>query len=89
VRKRRLIVILYYDRQSILVLGRRLIFPILSLIIFFDSFSFVDVGAPSLTRRRVCTFQFLLGIASTAFLRSESHGTDEHILLSLILRPHT
>jgi hypothetical protein len=37
-------------------------------------------------RSRVCTFQFLPGIASTAFLRSESHGTHEHILLSLFLR---
>jgi hypothetical protein len=30
--------------------------------------------APSLTRSRVCSFQFLLGIASTTILRSESHG---------------
>jgi hypothetical protein len=43
-------------------------------------------GAPSLTRSRVCTFQFLPGIASSAFLRSESHGTREHILLSLFFR---
>jgi hypothetical protein len=43
-------------------------------------------GAPSLTRGRVCSFQFLLGIASAAFLRSESNGTHEHILLSLFLR---
>jgi hypothetical protein len=35
---------------------------------------------------RVCSFQFFLGIASAAFLRSESHGTHEHILLSLFLR---
>jgi hypothetical protein len=38
---------------------------------------------PSLTRGRVCSFQFLLGIASSAFLRSESHGTDEHILFQI------
>jgi hypothetical protein len=37
-------------------------------------------------RGRVCSFQLLLCIASTAFLRSESHGTREHILLSLYLR---
>jgi hypothetical protein len=30
--------------------------------------------------------QFLPGIASAAFLRSESHGTHGHILLSLFLR---
>jgi hypothetical protein len=32
-------------------------------------------------RRRVRSFQFLPGIASAAFLRPESHGTHEHILL--------
>jgi hypothetical protein len=37
-------------------------------------------------RSRVCSFQFLLDIASAAFLRSESHGTYEHILLSLLSR---
>jgi hypothetical protein len=42
--------------------------------------------APSLMRTRVYSFQFLLGIASVAFLRSESHGTHEYILLSLFLR---
>jgi hypothetical protein len=30
------------------------------------------MGAPSLARSRVCSLQFLLGIASAAFLRSES-----------------
>jgi hypothetical protein len=35
---------------------------------------------------RVCIFQYLLGIASAAFLRSESYGTHEHIYLSLFLR---
>jgi hypothetical protein len=43
-------------------------------------------GAPSLTRSRVCSFQFLLVIASAAVLRSESHGTHEHILFSLFLK---
>jgi hypothetical protein len=37
-------------------------------------------------RSRVCSFQFLAGIASPAFLRSESHGAHEFILLSLFLR---
>jgi hypothetical protein len=32
-------------------------------------------------RGRVCSFE-LLGIASSVFLGSESHGTHEHILLS-------
>jgi hypothetical protein len=58
-------------------------FPILSLIIF-RQFKVCWCGAPSLTRSRVCSFQFLPGIASAAFLRSESHGTHDHILLSQI-----
>jgi hypothetical protein len=37
-------------------------------------------------RSRACSFPFFLGITSVAFLRSESHGTHEHILLSLFLR---
>jgi hypothetical protein len=36
--------------------------------------------------KSVCSVQFLLGIASAAVSRSESHGTHEHILLSLFLR---
>jgi hypothetical protein len=40
----------------------------------------------ALTRSWVCTLQLLLGIASAAFLRSESHETHKHILLSLFLR---
>jgi hypothetical protein len=43
-------------------------------------------GAPSLTRSRVCSFQFLLGIASAPSLRSESHGTHERMVLSLFFR---
>jgi hypothetical protein len=43
-------------------------------------------GSLSLTRSRVCSFQLLLGLASASFLRSEYHGTREHILLSLFFR---
>jgi hypothetical protein len=43
-------------------------------------------GATSLTRGRVCIFQFLLGIESAVLLRSQSRGTHEHILLSQFLR---
>jgi hypothetical protein len=32
-------------------------------------------------------FNSFLGIASAAFLRSESHGTHEHILLSILRLP--
>jgi hypothetical protein len=53
-------------------------FLLLSLITF-GQLLICWCGAPSLMRSRVCSFQFLLGIASEAFLRSESHGTDEHI----------
>jgi hypothetical protein len=63
----------------------RPIFPILSLIIF-TQFRVCWCGAPSLTRSRVRTFQFLPGIASASFLRSESHETHVHSLLSLFLR---
>jgi hypothetical protein len=63
----------------------RPIFPILSLIIS-RQFRICWCGALSLTRSQVCTFQFLPGITSAAFLRSESHGTHGHILLSLFLR---
>jgi hypothetical protein len=58
-------------------------FPILSLIIF-RQFRVCWCGAPSLTRSRVCNF--LMGIVSAVFLRSESHGIHDHILLSLFLR---
>jgi hypothetical protein len=34
-------------------------------------------------KSQVCIFQFLLGITSVTFLKSESHRTHEHILLSL------
>jgi hypothetical protein len=57
-----------------------------SLWLFFWHFRVCWCGAPSLTRSRVCTFQFLPGIASAGFLRSESHGTHENSLLSLFLR---
>jgi hypothetical protein len=56
---------------------------------FFDYFRQLRIwlcGAPSLTRSRICSFQFLRGIASADFLKSESHGTHENILLSLFLR---
>jgi hypothetical protein len=63
----------------------RPIFPILSCIyICLDSFGFADVGRPALSDE-ILGFQFLPGIAREAFLRSESHGTHEHILLSLFL----
>jgi hypothetical protein len=62
----------------------RPIFLLLSLIIF-RQLRVCWRGAPTLTRSRVSNFQFLLGIASAAFLRFESHGTHKHILLSLFV----
>jgi hypothetical protein len=41
-------------------------------------------SAPSLTRGRVCRLQFLLALASTVIIWSESHRTRGHILLSQI-----
>jgi hypothetical protein len=40
--------------------------------------------APSLTRGRICLLYVLLALASAVFLRSESLGTWDHILLSHI-----
>jgi hypothetical protein len=85
---------LYYDRQSVgqfvLISGTHL-GPVIKFShslfdYFFLQFRVCWCGAPSLARSRVCTFQFLPGIASAAFLRSESHGTQEHSLVSLFLR---
>jgi hypothetical protein len=74
------------DGQSVLVsgtyLGTATKFSPLSLIIF-RQLRICWCGASSLTRTLVCSCQFLLGIASAAFLRSESHGTYKHILLPL------
>jgi hypothetical protein len=63
----------------------RPIFPLLSLITF-RQLRVCWCRSPSLTRSRVCSFQFLLSIASSAFLRFEFHGTQQHILLPLFLR---
>jgi hypothetical protein len=61
-------------------------------LIIFRQLQMCWFGAPSLKRSQVCSFQFLLGIASAAFLRSESHGTHEHIYfpqeqVSPVIRP--
>jgi hypothetical protein len=42
--------------------------------------------APSLPRGRVCTLLLLLGLTSAVALVSESRGTQDHILLSQVLR---
>jgi hypothetical protein len=39
----------------------------------------------SVTRGWICRLQLLLAIASVVILRSESHGTRDHIFLSQIL----
>jgi hypothetical protein len=57
-----------------------------SLWLFFWQFWVCLCGVPSLTRSQICTFQFFPGIASADVLRSESHGTHDHSLLSLFLR---
>jgi hypothetical protein len=64
----------------------RPIFPLLSLIIC-RQLRVSSCGASSLTRRRVCSFQFLLGIASADFLTSESHATFMVLCLFFTL-PH-
>jgi hypothetical protein len=85
---------LYYDRQSVgqsvLVSGTHLGTATYFSHSLFDYFlrqlQVCWCGAPYLTRSQVCTFQFLPGIASAAFLRSESYGTHKHSLLSQFLR---
>jgi hypothetical protein len=70
---------LYYYRQSVgqsvlvsdIHLGpANYVSP--SLYNYFWTVAGLLMWAPSLTRSRVCSFQFLSGIPSTAFLRSES-----------------
>jgi hypothetical protein len=53
---------------------------------FFLQFRVCWCEVPSLVRSRTCTFQFLPGIASAAFLRYESDGTHAHSLLFIFLR---
>jgi hypothetical protein len=53
-------------------------------LLLFDSYGLVFVGAPSLTRGRVCLLYMLLALARVVFLWSESLGTRDHILLSQI-----
>jgi hypothetical protein len=56
------------------------IFLLLPLIIF-RQLRVCWCEASSLTRSLVCSLQLLQGIAGAAFLRSQSHGTHEHILM--------
>jgi hypothetical protein len=83
---------LYYDWQSASLSWCHApiwdpwpIFLLLSLIIS-RQLQICWGGTPSLTRSWVCSFQFLLGISSAAFLRFESQRTHQHILLCLFLR---
>jgi hypothetical protein len=50
----------------------------------FDSYGLVLCEAPSLTRGWVCLLYRLLVLARAVFLRSESLGTRDRILLSQI-----
>jgi hypothetical protein len=52
-------------------------------LLLFDSYGRF-YGAPSLTRGRVCLLYMMLALASAVFLRSESLGTCDHILLRQI-----
>jgi hypothetical protein len=54
--------------------------------IFFRQLRVCYFVAPSLTRRRVCNLLLLLVLVSAVPLGSESHGTQDHILLSQFLR---
>jgi hypothetical protein len=85
---------LNYDRQlagqSVLVSGTHLRpatnFSHSLFDYFLDNLEFVDVGLPLWREVGVCTFHFLPGIASAAFLRYEYHGIHKQSLLSLLLR---
>jgi hypothetical protein len=52
-------------------------------LLHFDSYGFVFVETPSLTRERVSLYM-VLALASVVFLGSESLATCDHILLSQI-----
>jgi hypothetical protein len=56
-----------------------------SLWLFFRQLWICWCGAPSLTRSRVCSFQFLLGIARAAFLSSESQWTLAVVYFSITI----
>jgi hypothetical protein len=53
-------------------------------LLLFDSYGPVLCAMPSLARGLVCLLYMLLALASAVFLRSESLGTRDHILLSQI-----
>jgi hypothetical protein len=57
--------------------------PKTRFLLLSDSGGFVDAWRP-LTRGRVCRLQLLLVFVSAVILGSESHGTQNHILLSPI-----
>jgi hypothetical protein len=83
---------LFYDRrsvgQSVLVLSPHL-GPKTRFLLLSDSCGFVDIGAPSLARGRVCHLQLLLVHASAIIFGSVSRGTHDHILLSRFETPPT
>jgi hypothetical protein len=54
--------------------------------IFFRQLRVCHFVAPSLTRGRVCNLVLLQSLGSAVSLWSESHGTQDHILLSQFLR---
>jgi hypothetical protein len=57
--------------------------------IFFSQLRAFYFVAPSLTRGLVCSLLLLLVVANAVALGSESHGTQDHILLSQLMRlPH-
>jgi hypothetical protein len=71
---------LYYDRrsvgQSVLASGTHP-GPTTTFLLTSNSFEFVDMRAPSLTRGVVCGLQLLLVLAGVVFLESESRGTHD------------
>jgi hypothetical protein len=86
---------LYYDRQSV---GQSFLVPgthlgpatnfSFSLKFYLGSCVLWYFVAPSLTRGRVCNLLLLLVLASSVPLGSESHGTQDYILLSQFSRLH-
>jgi hypothetical protein len=58
--------------------------PKTKFLLLSDSYGFVDVGIPSVTRGGVSRLQFVLVLASAVILWSESHRIHDYILLSQI-----
>jgi hypothetical protein len=59
--------------------------PKIRFLLLSDSCGFVHVGAPSLTRRRVCRLQLLLTLASAVILKAVKISSTYHLCLQFYM----